>query len=56
MTTPPRTTINDLGSKLAAQLLLCSIDRRIIVPSEEEWIGLNLLERDDELPQRRSAT
>ena len=47
-----RTEIGDLGSKLAAQLLLTDDSRRIIIPSREEWIGLNLLERDDELERR----
>lgn len=48
-----RNTINDLGSKLAAQILLSDTSKRIIVPSKEEWIGINCLERDDELPNRR---
>lgn len=48
-----RTAINDLGSMLAAKLLLMDTSKRIIIPSEEEWIGLNCLERDDDLPNRR---
>lgn len=46
---PERTTFGDLGSKLAAQILLSDRSRRILVPSREEWVGLGLLERDDEL-------
>lgn len=34
---------------LAAKILLSGSDRRIIVPSEDEWHGLNQLERDGEL-------
>ncbi len=26
---------------------------KIVHPTEEEWVGLNLLERDDELPKTR---
>lgn len=43
---------SELGNKLAARLLLSS-DSGIIVPSQDEWIGVNLLERDDELPERK---
>lgn len=50
---PQRTEFNDLGSKLAARLILGCGDRRIIVPSQEEMIGVYLLERDDELPARK---
>lgn len=49
----PRTEIGDLGSKLAAQILLADTLSGIVIPSDEEWIGVNLLERDDELPPRR---
>jgi hypothetical protein len=44
-----RDEIEDLGSKLAASILLSDTTRRIVVPTHEEWFGLNLLERDDEL-------
>ena len=39
------------GCKSQARLLLSEIGRgpRLIIPSEEEWIGINLLERDGEL-------
>ena len=53
MPKPRRTEYNDLGSKLAAQVLLGDTTRRIVVPSYEEWVGVDLLERDDELPTRR---
>lgn len=36
--------------KMEAALLLLDIRKdRITVPTRDEWIGLNLLERDDEL-------
>ena len=50
---PPRTEIGDLGAKCAARILIQDRNSGIVVPSREEWIGLNLLERDDELPNRR---
>lgn len=51
----PRTEINDLGAKLAAQILLADSLSGIVIPSTEEWIGLNLLERDDELRRKEHA-
>jgi hypothetical protein len=45
----PRTIYTDLGSKLAATLLLQDRSNKILIPSREEWIGVGLLERDDEL-------
>ena len=48
-----RTEINDLGSKLAVQILLAGDGRGIIIPTREEWIGVGLLERDDELKRRQ---
>ena len=50
---PPRTEITDIGSKCLAGMLLADRYSGIVIPSREEWIGLNLLERDDELPNRR---
>lgn len=51
---PIRTEVRDLGSKLAAQLLLCDRHtKKIVVPTREEWIGINLLSRDDELQRRK---
>jgi len=41
---------NELGDKLAARIMLLDKSLKLYLPSEEEWIGLNLLERDDELP------
>lgn len=40
----------ELGDKLAARIMLLDKSTKLYLPSEEEWIGLNLLERDDELP------
>lgn len=41
--------LRELGLKGAAAVMLA--DRRgvLTIPTEEEWIGLNLLERDGEL-------
>ena len=47
--TPRRLTeIEELGCKLAAKVLLSGKSRKIVVPSCEEWIGINLLELDYE--------
>ncbi len=48
----PRTEIQELGCKLSAQILLADSLGGIVIPSEEEWIGLGLLERDDELRRK----
>jgi hypothetical protein len=40
---------NELGCKLAAKLLLQNKSKGIITPNYDEWIGVGLLERDDEL-------
>lgn len=39
----------ELGRKLAAKILLAGHDRRLVLPSYDEWVGVHLLERDDEL-------
>jgi hypothetical protein len=44
----PRTEVQELGSKLAARLLLSDKSRRIIVPTQEQMVGVNLLILDDE--------
>jgi hypothetical protein len=46
---PTSCAMDDLGCKLAAWLLLADRLAGVVVPSREEWIGLNLLERDGEL-------
>lgn len=40
---------NEIGLKFAARMLLDDKRNELIVPSGEEWVGLNLLERDGEL-------
>lgn len=47
--------VDELGRKLQARVILADRLRRLIVPSRDEWIGVNLLERDDQLPPRRRA-
>lgn len=43
--------IEQIGMKVAAAILLADTLAGIIVPSREEWIGVNLLARDNELPR-----
>lgn len=43
---------DELGCKLAARLLLQDTSKGIITPNRDEWIGVNLLERDDELTRK----
>ena len=50
-----RTAVNDLGAKLAARILLTDTEGGIVIPSREEMIGVALLERDDELPKRKTT-
>lgn len=45
----PAAPVDEDAAKFYAGIMLCDISKRIIVPTAEEWIGLNLLERDDEL-------
>jgi hypothetical protein len=40
----------ELGDKLAARIMLLDKSSKLYLPNESEWIGINLLERDDELP------
>lgn len=40
------------GCKFQAEMLLIE-DEDFMVPAYEEWVGLNLLERDDELKRRK---
>lgn len=45
--------IEQIGMKAAAAILLADTLAGISIPSREEWIGVNLLARDDELPPRK---
>jgi len=44
--------VNEDRCKFLAELMMLGLDRRVVVPTGEEWIGLNLLERDDHLKRR----
>jgi hypothetical protein len=44
-----RSEISDLGNQLAASILLQDTFNRIVIPTYEEWIGIGLLEMNDEL-------
>lgn len=46
---PPSTALDDLGDKAAARILLADRISGLVVPTAEQWHGLNKLERDDEL-------
>lgn len=38
------------GCKMQAKLLLATLGKRCLqVPTHEEWVGMHLLERDDQL-------
>ena len=41
--------IQEARLKFLADMVMIYRKRRIIIPSEQEWIGINLLERDGEL-------
>jgi hypothetical protein len=54
--TPERERIreaNELGCKLSAKIMLADRMRRVCIPDVYEWVGVNLLERDDELKRRK---
>lgn len=44
---------NELGCKLSAKIMLANRMRRVYIPDGYEWVGVNLLERDDELVRRK---
>lgn len=43
---------NELGCKLAAKIMLADRQPRFSIPDAYEWVGVNLLERDDELTRK----
>lgn len=45
----PPTEVDESGMKFQAKMMLCDTSKRLSIPTVEEWVGLNLLERDDEL-------
>lgn len=49
---PTSPAIEELTRKLLALIMLAN-DRGLVVPTKDEWIGLNLLERDDQCPPSR---
>lgn len=57
-TSPPnhQTYESRLGMAKCLAKLILTPSKGIIIPSHEEWIGLNALERDDELPERKPHT
>lgn len=53
--TRKRRLLQELGLKAEAELLLRDRNPRLVIPTEDEWIGLNLLQRDGELPHGQHA-
>lgn len=46
--------ISEARRKFLASIMLVGFSKeKIILPSVEEWYGLNLLDRDDELPENK---
>lgn len=41
---------DELGNKLAARIMLTQFTSKLTLPTYEEWLGFNALDRDDELP------
>lgn len=50
---PVPSEFEEQTAKMTARLLLADGSRQLRRPTLEEWIGLNMLERDDELPRQR---
>lgn len=48
--------IQEMDRKFEARLLLLDQQRRIQIPTIDEWVGLNLLDRDGELPSKESVS
>ncbi len=46
---PSEPKINESAAKFQAGILLCDIQNGIRIPTRDEWIGFNLLERDGEI-------
>ena len=48
---PPKTEglVFEARCKFKAKMMLHEIGNRFLCPDQEEWIGLNLLERDGEI-------
>lgn len=40
---------DELGLKAEAEILLLDPRRGIVIPTADEWVGLNLLDRDGEV-------
>lgn len=45
--------LDEFASKMLARIILADGTRKILLPSQQEYQGIGLLERDDELPPRR---
>ena len=47
--------IADADLKFQGEMLLSNRKKEIIVPTYEEWLGLNLLERDGEIRRKKGT-
>lgn len=45
----PSPLLLEASRKFEAEIMMEGINNRLSIPTREEWIGLNLLIRDDEL-------
>lgn len=41
--------------KFMAEMLLATPERKLVIPTADEWVGLNLLEYDSELRRHNNA-
>lgn len=45
----------DADMKFQAEMLLSDPRRELLIPTQEEWLGFNLLERDGEIRRRKGT-
>lgn len=48
-------TLREDRCKCLASIMMCDLSMKIVIPTDEEWHGLNMMERDDELKRRYNA-
>lgn len=44
----------EMSCKARTDILLANPSRKIVVPAPAEWWGVGMLERDDQLPERKN--
>lgn len=45
----------DADFKYQAEMLLSDPRRKVLIPTQEEWLGFNLLERDGEIRRQKGS-